>query len=185
MPREKETLENAFGLIVEEILKAKVNVAVPALVTAFDGRNRITAQPVVNRRFRGKDPKPLPPIEDVPVLFPGAGLYWMTFPVDVGSFVMLIASQRSIDAWKNSLDGAVGDASTPRKFSMSDAVAIPGILPFVQGFDVGSGLQLRDKTGNVRIQIDGTEITVTNTLGTFTIDATGKVDVNGHLTVEP
>lgn len=184
MSKEKETLENAFSLIIEEVLKSKMNTALVALVTASDGKNRVTAQPVVTRRYKGQDPKPLPPIEDVPVMFPGAGGYWLTFPVEVGSWVLLVCSQRSLETWKNS-DGAVGDAITPRKFSLSDAVAIPGIFPFPDSFDVGNGLQLRNKSGDVKIQIDGDNIVISNGSGTISMNDTGKVDVNGHLTVEP
>lgn len=184
MAREKETLENAFTLIIEELLKSKMSTAMVAQVSAYDGKNRITAQPVVTRRYKGQDPIPLPPIEDVPVVFPGAGDYWLTFPIEEGSWVLLVCSQRSIDAWKNS-DGSVGDASTPRKFSMSDAIAIPGILPFSEGFDVGDGMKLRNKAGNVNIQIDSDVVTITNGNGTIKLGSSGNVSINGHLTVEP
>ena len=184
MAKEKETLENAFALIIEELLKGKLNTALVAQVTAYDGKNKITAQPVVTRRFKGQNPNPLPPIEDIPVIFPGAGGYWLSFPIEVDSFVLLVCSQRSIEAWKNS-DGSVGDASTPRKFSISDGVAIPGILPFSSAFEPGDGLQLRKKDGTVKIQLLDETITVSNENGAITLDDTGKVDVNGHLTVEP
>lgn len=182
--RDKQTLENAFALIIREFLKGNLDVAIPALVTAFDGKNRVTVQPVVHRKFRGQDGKPMPPIEDVPVMFPGAGDYWFTFPVDPGTWVMLICSQVSIDAWKNG-SGDPGDPTTPRRFSMSDAVAIPGLVPFGSAVEVGPGLELRNGAGDVRITIDGKAITMTNGSGTFEMDTTGKVNVNGHLTVEP
>jgi hypothetical protein len=184
MGKEKETLENAFTSIISEFLKGKLNVAMPAIVTAYNDKNKVSVQPVVHRKYKGKDPKPLPTIEDVPVMFPGSGGYWLTFPITVGSWVMLVCSQRSIDAWKNS-DGEVGDATTPRLFSMSDAVALPGLLPFSSAMDVTDGLQLRTKSGDVKIKINDTVITITNGLGTIAMDDTGKVDVNGHLTVEP
>jgi len=183
--KEKETLENAFNLIVGEFLKGKLNVAMPAIVTAYDDKNRVTVQPVINRKYKGKDSKPLPTIEDVPVMFPGSGGYWLTFPIEVGSWVMLVCSQRSIDSWKNSLDGEPGDATTARRFSFSDAVAIPGLLPFSMALDVGAGLQLRNKSGSVKVKIMDDTITITNGSGTITMDDTGKVDINGHLTVEP
>ena len=184
MAKEKETLENAFTLIIEELFKSKVNTILPAIVTAFDGKNRITAQPVITRKYKGHDPKPLPPIKDVPVLYPGAGEYWLTFPVEVDSWVMLLCSQRSIEAWKDS-DGSVGDASNARKFSMSDAVAIPGLLPFSSAFDVGSGIQLRNKSGSVKITIEDDTIEIENESGAISLSDNGKVDINGHLTVEP
>lgn len=185
MTREKETLENAFTLIISEFLKGKMNVAMPAVVTAYDGKNRVSVQPVVHRKYLGQDSKPLPVIEDVPVLYPGSGEYWLTFKIVVDSFVMLVCSQRSIDSWKNSPGGEVGDASTPRRFSMSDAVAIPGLMPFATALDVADGLELRNDAGDVKININGTDITIVNGSGTITMNGSGQVDINGHLTVEP
>ena len=185
MGKEKETLENAFTLIINEFLKGNLNVAMPALVTAYNDKNKVSVQPVVHRKYKGKDSKPLPTIEDVPVMYMGSGGYWLTFPIVVGSFVLLVCSQRSIDAWKNSEDGEPGDATTPRLFSMSDAVAIPGLLNFASAMDVTDGIQLRSKSGDVKIKLNDTVITITNGLGTIAMDDTGKVDVNGHLTVEP
>lgn len=184
MAREKETIENAFGVIIGEVLKGKLNTAMIAQVEAYDDKNKITAQPVVNRKYKGQDSKPLPPIEDVPVVFPGAGNHWLSFPIEVGSWVLLVCSQRSIEAWLQS-DGSVGDASTSRKFSMSDAIAIPGILPFSNAFDVADGIQLRSKDGKVKIRLNGTVITIENENGTIELADSGEVSVNGHLTVAP
>lgn len=198
--RRKETLENAFSLIVSEILKAKLNVSMPALVTAYDGKNRVTVQPVVNRKYVGQDSKPLPPIEDVPIKFFGSGGYWLTVDIEVGTGVLLVCSQRSIDAWKNSSDGAVGDASTPRRFSMSDAIALPGLETFEQAVTVSPGIELRNRAGDVKVSVNGTaitldngtstiildgaDVTIDNGSGTITIDSAGQVDINGHLTVD-
>ena len=137
--REKETLENAFSVIVADILKAKLNVAMPGIVTAFDGSNKISVQPVVHRKYFNQDSQPLPLMEGIPVMFFGSGDYWLTCDIEVGSWVLLVCSQRSIDAWKNSTDGEPGDAATPRRFSFSDAVAILGLLPFSQAFTIEIG----------------------------------------------
>lgn len=182
--KRKETLENAFSVIIDDFLKGKLCTAMPGIVTAYDGKNKVTVQPAVNRKYVGQDATPLPPIEDVPVMLPGAGDWWLTFEIEVGSFVLLVCSQRSIDAWKNSSDGATGDASTPRKFSMSDAVAIPGLLHFAGGFTVNPGLELRNKAGDIKISLTDSDIVIDNGSGTITIDSAGKVDINGHLTVD-
>ena len=180
--RDEQTLENAFSLIIGEFLKGNLNTALVGMVSAFDGKNRVTVQPVVNRKYTGQDGKPLPPISDVPISFPGAGDYWLTFPIEKGTWVLLLCSQRSIDAWKNG-DGQPNDPTTPRRFSMSDAIAIPGVVPFGSSFDVGGGLELRNKAGDVRIAIDGKVLTMTNGTGTIEIGDDGTANINGHLTV--
>lgn len=181
-----KTVEDAFESIIMEALVGNVNTSIPAVVTAFDGHNRVTVQPVVKRKYVGQEPTPLPPIEDVPILFPGAGDYWFTFDVPVGSWVLLVISQRSIEAWKNSPTGDVGEATTPRKWSFSDAVAIPGLMPFPKFLPVtvAGGIQLRNLLGDVTIGIDGKKITMTNGIGTIEMDDAGKVSINSNFTVE-
>ena len=184
---DEERPENAIPGMVGEYLKAKMNTAAIAIVTEFDGKNRVTVQPVIKQKFRGHDSTPALPISDVLLKWPGAGDYWVTFKDDnnlIGSWVLLVCSQRSIDSWKNSTDGDVIDATTPRRFSMSDAIAIPGILPFSKGFEVNTGLELRNKNGDVKISLKDDVITATNGDGTLTIKSGGQIDLNGNLTVD-
>lgn len=183
--RNKEQPETAIPMILMELLKGKLNTVMVGAVTEFDGKNRVSVQPVIKRKFTGQDPKPLPPIGDVPLVFPGAGSYFITFDIPVGSWVILLCSQRSIDAWKNSSDGGVVEASTNRIFSMSDAIAIPGIIPWGASFEVGPGIQLRNVEGTVYIKVDGEEIKLENSGGHITLKDGGQVSINGHLTVDP
>jgi hypothetical protein len=181
-----KTMEDALDSIIMEALVGTINTAIPAIVTAFDGHNRVTVQPIVKRKYVGQSPTPLPPIEDVPIMFPGAGEYFFTFEIPVGSWVLLIISQRSIESWKNSPDGEVGEAKTPRKWSFSDAVAVPGLVPFPKfaPVTVAPGIQLRNLLGDVTIGIDGSKITMKNSAGTFEMDDLGKVSINGNFTVD-
>jgi len=195
----KERIEHALPKIFNAIMTGQLNTILPGRVTAFDGKNKISVQPVIKRKFKGKDATPMPILEDVPIMYFGAGSYWVTTPPAIDSWVLLLVSQRSIDAWKNS-SGDVIDAKSPRTFNISDAVAVMGLLPFDSGFDVGDGLTLKNldsdaiihlvdnniniATGDATIDIKDDIINIDNGSGSISIDGSGKIDLNGHLTVD-
>jgi hypothetical protein len=57
----------------------------PGIIQSFDaGKQTAVVAPVVEKWFRGKGFKPLPPLVDVPVQFPGGGGFVLTFPVAKG-----------------------------------------------------------------------------------------------------
>lgn len=117
---------------------ADVNVAIPARVESYDPTTqRCSAQPLIRRAYRdeagervGDASARLPVINDVPVVFPGAGSYSITWPVAKGDTVLLIFSQASIDKWLSGGGGSGGGDIDPlddRRHSLNDAIAIPGL----------------------------------------------------------
>jgi hypothetical protein len=70
----------------------------------------------------------LPVIPNVPLMQFGMGGMRLTFPATPGDTVLLVFCQRSLDKWKSS--GGEVDPGDARQFSISDAVAIPGLFPF-------------------------------------------------------
>lgn len=113
---------------------AKVNVAVPAYVTAYDAtKQEVTVQPVIRWRYtdvNGDGETELPaPIPAVPVLWPQANGLAITFPIVANDWVLLVICDRSIDEWEAT--GALDNTpQSIRRHSMTDAVAIPGVRPF-------------------------------------------------------
>lgn len=113
---------------------AKVNVAVPAFITAYDETlQQATVQPIVRWRYKdvdGDTETELPaPIAAVPVLFPQANGLAITFPVVAGDWVLLVVCDRSIDEWEST--GAQDNTpQSARRHNMADAIAIPGVRPF-------------------------------------------------------
>lgn len=95
----------------------------------------------------------LPLLVDVPIVWPRAGGFALTFPVSTGDEVLLVFSSRCIDAWWQS--GGVGAPVEPRMHDLSDAFAIlaptsqPKILPNVSS----SSAQLRNETGATFVEV--------------------------------
>lgn len=112
---------------------AGVNVSIPARVESYDSSEQsIDAKPLIKRGYlsegQTRATESLPIITSVPVVFPGAGDYSITFPIAKGDTVLLIFSQFSLDKWLNS--GGEVDPDDDRRFHISDAIAIPGLRPF-------------------------------------------------------
>jgi len=118
--------------VIREAMDARladVRVALPAQVVAFDpALQLVDVQPLLVNVLVAEDgevPEPLPVIPGVPLMFPRAGGFFLTFPVIPGDTVLLVCNDRSIDEWRS-----LGTQSLPadlRMHSLSDAVAIPGL----------------------------------------------------------
>jgi len=68
----------------------------------------------------------LPMLCDVPVLFPRAGGFFISFPIQPGDFVKLIFNEVDIEAWLENSPPSIADN---QRFSLKGAVALPGVYP--------------------------------------------------------
>lgn len=108
----------------------RVRTEIPARVVSYDATTQtITAQVVIRSRYldeNGDAVAYLPkPVANVPVVFPSGGGYAITWPLVAGDPVILVVCDRSIDEWKTTGQGD-NTPAIPRRFDLSDAVAIPG-----------------------------------------------------------
>lgn len=108
---------------------ASVHVALPGIVTSFDAEAQtVSVQPGVKTVFTAANgeevTETLPEIYGVPLSYQRGGGYFMSFPMQKGDPVLLVFCERSIDQYR--IDGKLADPGDLRRFSLSDAVAIPG-----------------------------------------------------------
>lgn len=135
-----------------------VHTALIARVESYDCKNQqVNVSPVLKRTIKSLNGQniieQLPMLCDVPVLFPRAGGYFISFPIQPGDFVQLVFNESSIDEW---LIGDAGLAHNER-FTLHGAVAIPGVYPeskpihgahnrnFVAGKDDGLQIHIDDQ----------------------------------------
>jgi len=183
MTRDKETMENGLAILFWSMMKGKVHTAIPGIVTKWNGGSTVDVQPAIQRKYEGKDPQNLPIVQNVPLVFPGSGDIWLTFTINEGDPVLLICSERSLDAWKESAD--ITDPKSGRAFSLADGIAIPGLRKIDDSVQIPPGLNLGTVDGTIGLNIDGDTITIQNGTGTWEMASDGKVSVNGtNLTVE-
>lgn len=153
--------------IVESRIASKLHymhTAIPAKVTTYDPlTNTCFAKPVVKTALRDDNGDIIyedwPEIPFIPVCFPRAGDFVLTFPIAEGDYVLLVFSEASTAEWRDS-----GDFSEPwdlRRFSSGYPLAIPGAFPPASPLsssptDVaarGAGIVLGQHDGAARIEI--------------------------------
>lgn len=105
-----------------------VHVALPGTVTTYDKTTRLaTVKPSVRLRSLHGDKLDIPPIQSVPVVWPGSQEFSILGTLKRGDRVLLVFSEASIGNWIRG-KGDV-DAEDETRFSLQDAVAIPGLWP--------------------------------------------------------
>lgn len=108
-----------------------VHTAMPGKVISYEYKTKkAQIQPMVDKKYTDGTTDPMPVLNNVPVIFPLAGGASITFPVNPGDYCLLIFCERSIDNFLAS--GQQSPPTDPRKFDLSDGVAIMGLLPFTE-----------------------------------------------------
>lgn len=122
-----------------------------------------------------------PLLVNVPVVFPGGGDWFLTFPVKKGDECLIFSMERSIGKWKK--NGGVQDPSHyKRKLSFKDAVAMVGIQSqssSLPSFNADEP-ELRNRDGSIKLTMTDDGMTLEGNL-----IVTGSLDVaNGNFTVD-
>lgn len=147
----------------------RVNVALPGRVEKWDpATQKADVKPLIQSVEIDRDGNDvvdvLPVIPDVPVMFPRANSFFMSFPVKVGDHVLLIFNSRSIDIWSQG-NGPDTNPVDPRMHDLSDAVALPGFYPFgkplndvhadniVIGKDGGDSIHIKSDAGDGTVHL--------------------------------
>ena len=112
-----------------------LHTAMPGVVDKYDSSTQLAdVQPAIKRRFIMPDgtesSRDFPIINNVPICFPRAGDFFLSFPIKKGDSVLLIFSERSIDQWLEK--GGKQDPIVTTLHDLSDAIAIPGVYPKTQ-----------------------------------------------------
>ncbi len=113
-------LADTINNFIESRLSS-VYTALPGVVTKILG-NVADVQPAVSEMG-----VVLPVLPDVPIVFPASKTAGLVFDVAVGDSVLLIFTTSSIDEWLAG-SGSLADTDDPRRFDVTDAVAIPGLF---------------------------------------------------------
>lgn len=144
-------------------LQASMWTAMPAIVQSVDlTKMTCVVQLAIQGRFEDKDGNisyvNIGVLQDVPLVFPSAGGFTITFPVAAGDEVLIVFTSRCIDSWWQN----GGYANKPMEFRMhdlSDGFAIPGpkSQPNVLGGISATDIQIRNKAGTTYLAIGGAD----------------------------
>ena len=197
VPTEEETQAKR-----ERALMFNMKVSFPAKVTTVNANGTVNIQPVIREKLISSGNSVsyvnLPIIPNVPICWPNAGGYSITFPIDVGDECLAVISDQSFDNWW--LYGGVQNPIEYRRHDLTDAIAIfgpksiPNTLPEPQGFTVrtpkgkaieilsdgtlkllsGTGASLVINQSKATIKVGASSIEITSA----GIKVTGKLTIN-------
>lgn len=122
-------------------------------------------------------------IYDVPVIWPSGGGAMLSFPLKVGDTVWLSFSQRNLEDWLYS-DGTQevipGDS---RHFSMTDAVAIPGLYTALSNLKPSTeNVELKFGNHLISLRPSG-ELYITNGGAKITLKPDGNIELDPSATL--
>ncbi|TXG75881.1 hypothetical protein E6Q11_06250 [Candidatus Dojkabacteria bacterium] len=138
-----------------------VHTALIAKVESYDAAKQlVNVAPVLKRSIENMNgewvTEQLPVLCDVPVLFPRAGGFFITFPIQPGDFVQIIFNETDIEAWLEDKEPTI---SHTKRFTLQGAVALPGIFPQAMALtDAHESNLVLGKEQGLQIHIDDQRI---------------------------
>jgi len=138
--------------------QAQMWTALPGIITAVDlTAQTVTVQPAINGIITTPEGETesttMPLLVDVPICWPRAGGFALTFPVAVDDECLVVFSSRCIDGWWQS--GGNQDQAEQRMHDLSDGFAIlaPTSQPKKLENVSSANAQLRDEVGTTFLEI--------------------------------
>lgn len=180
----EKDLINAVERLVKTYLYENLNTCTIGRIESYDpDKRRARVTPVISKKYANGEVSQYQPIEDIPVMFLQTTKATIKIPVKKGDFVLLLFTQRPIDNWK--YKGGIVEPDDTRKFDITDAIAIPGILPFnISGVDSGDNedIEIIHEKANIILKSSG-EMLLENDNCSIEV-GTSLVKINGdNLTV--
>lgn len=165
------------------MVSLNIRVAMPGIIQSFDATSQTaTVQLAIRERVNingNQEWTEIPLLVDVPVLFPRAGGYSITFPVSQGDECLVVFADCCFDAFWQS--GGVQNQVDRRRHDLSDGLAIiTGISQTNRLSGVSSNsLQIRNDAGSAIVEIAGTTININ--AGNITIGPDTTIDGRSFL----
>lgn len=122
-------MDELTRLLKESFYHSMTNIhtAFPGVVVKYDvEKRRADIQPSIKRKLPNGEFVDLPVVPDVPVMFPGTKQYTLCFPLEKDDEVLCVCMERGTDSWRDS-GGSGIEENDPRRFSLMDCVAVPGL----------------------------------------------------------
>jgi hypothetical protein len=167
-----DSIEEAIQQAIWGELAGKFHTAIPGKVSKYDPSGpSVEVQPVVKKVMYNKETLSFPTIVSVPVVFPRTNKFHLSFPIEKDDMVLLLFAERSIEEFLQT-----GIESTPqntRKFSITDAIAIPGLFGFKKGSQIVSGNKMELVFKDTSFVSDGSKVEITTN---STIELNGNSD---------
>ncbi len=170
----KEEIVDIFNKYIESILD-DIHTVLPGQILTYYGHTQRKAQIQLMVKLRNVNNQIMetPPIDDVPVIFPGTKNFSFLFPLVKGDGVLVLFSEASLGAFLNSGTVAV-EADDLNRFALTDAIAIPGLWSFSNAPQNTINIIELNEAG--QIEINGTTLKLLSGIESFLKGDTWKTN---------
>jgi len=183
------SLGAAIGALVRDAVKAAlldVHTSFPARVESVrrDGTGwLVDVKPQglrhLPKRGGGTVTEELPVIPDVPMLWPVAGGWGMSMPIEAGDHVLVVASEHAIGEWRSR--GEVCDPGLRGRHDLNGCFALPGAATAGRFFADALGAAAESgivigKDGGIQIAISTSEIKLGRSASSYAAKADAVLD---------
>lgn len=162
-----------------------VRVAMPGIIQSFDATEQtVTVQCAIREKINmdgNLSWQEIPLLLDVPIIFPRAGNYILTMPIQAGDECLVVFGDSCMDAWWQS--GGVQNQIDCRRHDLSDGYAIVGLYSQprrITNYSTNTA-QLRNLSGSAYVELSGDNVNIVG--GNVTISAT-SVTIGGSTTID-
>ena len=179
VPQRLTNPNDDFRLKIKQVLY-DMRVAIPCIVQSFDPvAQTVTVLPAVKEKINvntGGVPVATDTgiglMVDVPVLIPGGGGFYLTFPIQEGDECLVIFADFCYNSWWQN-GGSDNSQEIKRRHDLCDGFALfmPRSQPEVIDDYNASDAELRNADGTVVIQLTPTAINITSASGPINITA--------------
>lgn len=127
-----------------------VHTSIPGQIESYEAATRKAKVKLLIQAVRDNgDILEVPIIDNVPVMFPAASSFTLTYPLMTGDKGLIVFAETGIGNYLVS-SGLEVEADSPAKFQLTDAIFIPGIYPFPLVLPGTSYIDI-DETGAISI----------------------------------
>lgn len=183
-PADEGSLSGLLRSVLQKSLQT-LDDCLPCIVTAVKGRTRVSVQPQVMMGTTDGEKISRAIIPSVPVLNLGAGGFVLSFPINVGDFGWLKASDRDISLFLQGLKEEW--PNTRRMHSFADGFFIPDVMrQWTLSGDDAERVVLQSLDGSARVAIGADKIKLAHPtlieLDAPNVTASGNITAAGHVT---
>lgn len=146
-----------------------MKVALPGKIEDYDYKTQKANIKIdIQELYKNGDTLDCPVIGGVPIIFPSSGGAFFTMPVKRGDLCWIMFADRDITRWL--FNGRGLPCESVRSHDLNDAVAIMGLHPFINVFNL-------ENNDDVVISYSGSRVTIKPD-GVFNINTTKDVNIN-------
>lgn len=153
----KENIVDVFNAWLDSHLE-RIHTAIPGKIESYSGHSdrKAKVKPLIKLKTSQGASLTIPPIENVPVIFPSSNTFNLLYPLKKGDNCLIVFSEVGIGNYLNGKGVNDVEPDDLSRFSLTDAICIPGLWPFSSTPSSVKATIEVDDSGNV--SVDGGDI---------------------------